>query len=196
MNQDNGKRFHLRETLGRYKYVLLIAALGMVLLMWPTGEEGEGTSSISSFKISGDGQDVLYELESDMEKILSKIQGVGRVEVMLTLQSGKELILASDTTLRYRGNPQNPDDYDRTSETVTVSGGGSGTDVVVTQERSPQYRGALIVCDGGDNDRVRLCVVEAVSALTGLGSDRIAVVRWGGEYTSAEIILNGEEELS
>ena len=97
---------------------------------------------------------------------------------MLTLQSGSELVLAADTALRYSGSTQAPDDYDRSSETVTVSGGGGGTDVVVTQERYPQYRGALVVCDGGGNDAVRLQVVEAVSALTGLGSDRIAVVKW------------------
>ncbi|MBR2132167.1 MAG: stage III sporulation protein AG [Oscillospiraceae bacterium] len=194
MNHNGGKKFRILETLGRYKYVLLIAALGSVLLMWPGGE-GEQELVTSVQRTSGS-QQTLHDLQSDMEEILSKINGVGRVEVMLTLQSGSELVLATDTTLRYSGNPQNPDDYDRTSETVTVSGGGNGSEVVVTQERSPQYRGALIVCDGGDNDRVRLCVVEAVSALTGLGADRIAVVRWGGEYTSAEIILNGGEELS
>ena len=49
---------------------------------------------------------------------------------------------------------------------------------MVTQETYPQYRGALVVCEGGGNDAVRLQVIAAVSALTGLGSDRIAVVRW------------------
>ena len=62
---------------------------------------------------------------------------------------------------------------------MTVGGAG-GEDVVVTQERYPQYRGALVVCDGGGVDAVRLQVIEAVSALTGLGADRIAVVKWQG----------------
>ena len=50
--------------------------------------------------------------------------------------------------------------------------------MVVTKETCPQYRGALVVCDGGNNDRVRLAVIDAVSVLTGLGADRIAVVKW------------------
>ena len=68
---------------------------------------------------------------------------------------------------------QAPDSYERTSDTVTANGG-----VVVRQEIYPQYRGALVVCDGGNSDRVRLAVVEAVSALTGLGADKISVVQW------------------
>ena len=35
-----------------------------------------------------------------------------------------------------------------------------------------------MVCEGGGSDSVRLQVTEAVAALTGLGTDRIAVVRW------------------
>ena len=105
------------------------------------------------------------------------MEGVGRVDVMLTLQSGRELVLAGDDSLRYSGNVNAPDSYDRSTSTVTVGGAGE-EDVVVTQERYPQYRGALVVCDGGGNDAVRLAVTGAVSALTGLGSDRIAVVRW------------------
>ena len=51
-------------------------------------------------------------------------------------------------------------------------------DVVPLQTVAPEFRGALVVCPGGGNAQVRLKLIEAVSALTGLGSDRIAVVRW------------------
>lgn len=36
--------------------------------------------------------------------------------------------------------------------------------------------GAAVVCDGADSPQVRLAVVEAVSAYTGLGSDKITVL--------------------
>ena len=189
---DNGKGLKLLKALGRYKFALLVAMVGVVLLMWPTGDDAEG--SAVSPQIS-EGTTTIRELETEMEHILSKINGVGRVDVMLTLQSGTELVLASNATLRYSGSPHNPDNYDRSSEIITVSGGG-GSDVVVTQERSPQYRGALIVCDGGDSDSVRLKIVEAVAALTGLGTDRIAVVQWGSDSAGASTIVNSGEELS
>ena len=192
MGKEDGKRINPLAALGRYKYVMLVAALGAVLLLLPWQESessGDGASQIAN------GLRDVRELEKDMEEILSKMNGVGRVDVLLTLESGGELVLATDSTLRYSGSPQNPDDYDRSSETVIVSGG-SGTEVVVTQERSAKFRGALIVCDGGDNDNVRLRIVAAVCALTGLGADRVAVVRWGAENASANITFGNRGDLS
>ena len=47
----------------------------------------------------------------------------------------------------------------------------------MTRILSPTYRGALVVCQGGDRADVRLAVIEAVSVLTGLSSDRITVAK-------------------
>ncbi|MDE6881191.1 MAG: stage III sporulation protein AG [Oscillospiraceae bacterium] len=170
MDREEGKRKWIKplEILNRYKYVLLVALLGAALLLWPTRPKPAESSGPQT-----GGSTSTAEMEQAMEAILAKISGVGRVDVMLTLQSGSELVLAQDTTLRYSGSAQAPDDYQRSSDTVSDSGG-----VVVTQEVYPKYRGALVVCDGGGSDAVRLEVVAAVSALTGLGSDRITVVQW------------------
>lgn len=175
--EEKGKLPKPLAALLRYKYALLVAAAGVALLLWPESPAASLGGGQEAAQTSAGAEDAAREMEEAMEDILEKIQGVGRVDVMLTLQSGGERVLAADSTLRYSGSTQAPDDYDRSSETVTVSGDG-GQDVVVTQEIYPQYRGALVVCEGGGSDGVRLQVVEAVSALTGLGSDRVAVVPW------------------
>ena len=41
----------------------------------------------------------------------------------------------------------------------------------------PQFQGALIVSEGADNAAVRWNIVSAVSSLTGLGTDKITVVK-------------------
>lgn len=171
MEHEYGKRKGLGGALGRCKYVVLAAALGALLLLWP-GEQATEAASPAPAETGTE------ELSAQLAEILSKIRGVGRAEVLLTLQSGDELVLASDSALRYSGSAQAPDSYDRSSEVVTVSGGSGSQEVVITQRRYPQYRGALVVCEGGGSDGVRLQVASAVSALTGLGSDRIAVVPW------------------
>lgn len=162
------------EALNKYKYVLLVALLGAVLLLWPSGRDGAEAVLNTGGAEGVSGGDVA-KTEQAMEEILGKISGVGKVDVMLTLQTGGEKVLAQDSSLRYSGPVQSPDSYERSAQPVTDSGG-----VVVTQEKLPLYRGALIVCEGGGNDAVRLQVIEAVAALTGLGSDRIAVVKWQG----------------
>ena len=122
------------------------------------------------------GKPVLEEIQTEMEEILSHIQGVGQLQLMLTVDRGREQVLAGDTTLSYRGPTAAPEDYSRSSETVVLSGDGGS--VVVTQEVWPKFRGALVVCQGAEDPTVQLEVIEAVSALTGLGSDKISVVTW------------------
>ncbi|MFQ8983403.1 MAG: hypothetical protein ACLR6W_04145 [Evtepia sp.] len=52
---------------------------------------------------------------------------------------------------------------------------GSSQETVTVQEIYPRYQGALVVCPGGDDPEVRLQITEALSALTGLGADKISI---------------------
>ena len=176
MAREEGKRKLTAPlaALAKYKYALLVAVLGALLLLWPAGEKkAAAVTAGEPAAVSGTGREALAETERAMEEILGKISGVGKVDVMLSLHSGGERVLAQDSSLRYSGSAQSPDSYERSTQPVTDGGG-----VVVTKETCPQYRGALVVCEGGGDDGVRLQVAKAVSALTGLGSDRIAVVKW------------------
>ena len=58
---------------------------------------------------------------------------------------------------------------------------GSGQEAVVRLERYPVFQGALVVSQGADRAEVRLVLTQAVSALTGLGADRITVCKGSGE---------------
>ena len=87
--------------------------------------------------------------------------------MVLTVDSGSRRVLAQDQERDREGGS--------TVSTVTV-GRGSGTqEVVPLQTLAPSFRGALVVCPGGGDPQVRLKLSEAVSALTGLGTDRISV---------------------
>ena len=103
-------------------------------------------------------------------------QGVGTVRVLLTVDTDGERQLAQNTELRYSGSATAPEDYSRTSEPVLLDGG-DREETVVTRTAYPTYRGALVVCQGGDRADVKLAVTEAVSALTGLSSDRVTVAK-------------------
>ena len=97
--------------------------------------------------------------------------------ILLTALLGVLLLLLPQegkTSLKSCG--EEVDERTKKTETV-VLGSGAGAEVVVTHSRYPRFVGALIVCEGGDRADVQLNVTQAVSALTGLSSDRITVVR-------------------
>ena len=96
---------------------------------------------------------------------------------MLTVDTDGTRQLAQDTELSYSGSTAAPEDYSRRSEAVVVDNG-DGDQTVVIQTQYPTYRGALVVCQGGDRAEVKLAVTEAVAALTGLSADRITVAKW------------------
>ena len=157
--------------LGRkYKFVILIILVGIVLMMLPTGNKvktADKTVSTTQENFS------LEDMEEKMTDVLSHIQGVGKVRVMLTLKSGSQLHLAEDVSQYAK---ENDTKYD--SETVTINRGSGNQEVVVTNTIYPTYQGAVIVCQGADLASVRLAVTEAVAALTGLSTDKISIVKW------------------
>ena len=166
-----GKTEGVRKLWDRYKYAALVVLIGAGLLLWPSGNGGtEKTSRQQS------GTEEAGDIQAEMEDILGTMSGVGQVKVMLTVDSDGERQLAQDTELTYSGSVESPEDYSRRSETVLTDGGGDGT--VVTRTLYPTYRGALVVCQGGDRADVRLTVTEAVASLTGLSADRITVAKW------------------
>lgn len=161
------------ETLKKYKYAVGVLLVGLIFLCWPAG----GGESAESAEAVVAAEENLQETEARMRKILSLIHGVGELEIMLTVDAGEKMLLAKDQSLSYSGDTNAPESYIREENFVVVSGGSGGEEVVVTQSVYPVYRGALVVCGGGDDPKVRLAVTEAISALTGLGAEKISVIK-------------------
>lgn len=161
------------ELWKKYRYAALIVLLGVLLMLIPSTKK-TGVKQQTSYP-DADEPFSLEETEEKMEEILSQIEGVGKLRIMLTLSSGPQLQLASD--LDRTGDGMTGDGRDR-RETVTINRGSGYQEVIVTRQIYPVYRGAVVVCQGAGSSSVRLAVTEAVSALTGLSTDRITIVKW------------------
>ena len=161
----------VRKIWDRYKYAALVVLIGAGLLLWPGG----GINLRPSKEPEAQEEKATQDLQKEMAEILSTMSGVGQVQVMLTMDSDGERQLAQDVQLSYSGSTAAPEDYSRRTETVLID---NGDDAVTVRTTYPTYRGALVVCEGGDKAEVRLAVTEAVAALTGLSTDRITVAKW------------------
>ncbi|MFR6394543.1 MAG: SpoIIIAH-like family protein [Oscillospiraceae bacterium] len=150
------------ELWKKYKFVLLVVLVGVILMVLPVSSESKETET-SDLQTPREAFD-LAETEQRMEAILSKIDGVGKLQLMLTLQSGTRLTLAEDTQ----------SDSGRTNrETLTLNRGSGSQEVVVTNRYYPVYQGAVVVCQGADSSAVRLAITETVAGpdRSGLRSD-------------------------
>ena len=157
MDWESGKK-RLTDCIIKYRYFILILLAGVMILLVPVRPEEVEPVFIE--------EKVQQDLQVQLEEILGEISGVGKVRVLLTEASGKDTIYQMDEN-------RNQSDMD----TVIVTNTQREERGLVKQILSPEYRGAIIVCRGGDRADVRLAVVEAVKSVTGLSSNHITVLK-------------------
>ena len=167
----------LWHSITRYKFALLAAAAGLLLLLWPSAGREQAPDTQQAQTCALPAEDTAAE-EEKLSALLSLIEGAGEVRVMLTLRSGGEWVYADEKKL---STDQNRDARRTESQTqyVILRDSAGGERLVPVRQASPQYRGALVVSRGAGNATVRLALVEAVKAVTGLPSERITVVKMG-----------------
>lgn len=155
----------------KYRAACVIFLVGLALALLPVKKTASDAAQPAAQQT--------FDLESaqtQMESILSQIDGAGRVELLLTLRTGEQTVYQTDTRA-----VTNQSGTTQESETVLQQTGSAQRSPVVQQIVFPEYQGALVLCEGADRAGVRLAVIEAVSSLTGLGSNKIAVVKLKGQ---------------
>lgn len=157
----------LKQVLEKYRYVFLVLAVGLILLVLPTGTSEETETAPVAAQASADTEAWLAQQEQRLAQALSSIEGVGETKVVLTLESGPQSVLAADGL----GEEQ---------ETVIVSAGSGYQETVTIQELSPKLQGALVICQGGGNANIKLQVLQAMEALTGLNANQISICKGMG----------------
>jgi stage III sporulation protein AG len=145
----------------RYKYVALILVIGLILMTLPSSTEDTLPDKEEQVRQEN--------LEEKLEGILSQIQGVGKVRVLLTPQTGEEVLYQTDEDRSADGSIR--------METVILSGADRGQTGLVRTVTPATFLGAIVVCQGAEDASVRLALTQAVSNVTGLGTDRISIVK-------------------
>lgn len=151
----------INALFGKYKYPILVVLVGLGLMLLPGTAEPEPSPAATEETVCAP------DLETRLAAILSQIEGVGRVQVLLTEESGREILYQTDS--------QTETDR-RTEDTVLVEDASRTQTGLVRQTLEPKYRGAVVLCQGADSPSVRLAIVEAVRCVTGLGADKISVL--------------------
>lgn len=165
---DVGKiQKNISNYIKKYKFAAIVLLVGIIFILIPTGKRKETPSIVT---VQEETENI--QIQQSLEQILSQISGAGEVSVLLSVSSGEETVY--QTNNKHSGSEENRStQYD----TVTVTDADRNQTGLIKQTISPVYRGAIVVCEGADSAMVRLAIVEAVSNITGLSSDRISVLK-------------------
>lgn len=163
----------LREICGNLtrsrKAMTAAAALGiagMIMILFSGGKEDEKKTEIPvSSAEESVWTDYCADTERRLEEILSAIDGVGAVDVMITVSSTEEYIYAQ---------AENVSGEKMQNEYVTVKTD-KGEEALVRKVNTPVITGVAAVCEGGRSDRVKEEVYRTVTAVLGIPSSRVYV---------------------
>lgn len=146
--------------LGKYKYVLLVLALGIILMLLPSQKGG------SSPEVAAEPAAVAVQsLQEQLSVLLSTMEGAGRVKVLLTQSAGERIHYQTDA------------ESDTRTDTIIVTDANRNQTGLIRQVDPPTYLGAVILCQGAERPSVRLAITEAVANATGLRFDRITILK-------------------
>lgn len=167
---------------------LVVVAVGIVCTFIVPKPEPEDIARIApiveaSTSAKEDKNQYDTDLEKRLEEILGQIEGVGEVEVMVTLASTQEKVLAEEKNL----NNEKTDEKDSTGGTRTTNKENTQNKVVmadgnkpyVVKEQMPAISGVLVVAEGGDDSYIKSAIIDSVSSLLSIPVHKVSVFKMG-----------------
>lgn len=155
------------------KIILLIGALALVFLLLSEigGEAEEVSVTRDSASYSAE---YTKKIERQLEDILSEINGAGRVQVMVTLDTCYENVYAKGYSAKTEEN-----DVETQNETeeeyIIIKKGSNNEECLVVKVYEPQIKGVAVVAEGADNIKVKKAITETVCALFDISSAKVSV---------------------
>lgn len=137
-----------------------------------------GTQAVTA----GSMEEYAAYLEGKLKKMLESVQGVGEVEVMITLESSEEKIVEKDMT----AERSQTEEQDSAGGTRTVSSSNTGYQTVyqegsqgspfVVKTITPKVEGVLVVAEGAGKGNMTGEITQVVQALFGVEAHKVKVL--------------------
>ena len=118
---------------------------------------------------------------------MSKVEGAGRVDVMITMSDSGEAVYAQENKINSSLTEESASQGDsrgietRTEENtvLTVNNGDGSSSPVIIKEMTAEISGIVIVAEGGDDIFVKNSLIRAAQALFGVPANKVEVFKMG-----------------
>lgn len=182
------KRFDLKKIKKDNLLILLLAGLLLIVIAVPVeNKETEKKETVKETEpvIEETQTDYISIQEAKLKSILSKVEGAGEVEVMITLRASKELIIEKDTPSTVTSSEEEDSTGGKrsssertTNETTVYNQDGSGsTSPYVIKEIEPEIEGIIVLAKGGDDPVIAKNISDAILALFRVEAHKIKVMK-------------------
>lgn len=162
----NNKK-NILEKLKKIKNIEIIIALGLAVIALFVFLSDFGQKTTKQSNSSGSFSAYVSDLENKIKSVISKIEGAGECDVVITFAGGVEQEYAFSSE-----NQQNGGVTTNKTTLTLVSG-----KPVLLREKMPEVQGVVIVADGAGKTTVKLEITKAVQALLKVPNGNIEVFK-------------------
>lgn len=180
---DNLFKLPFLKKLKNVKHIeiyICIIFIALLLLIYFAGFSSQktNTTSVSGETASGE---MLYtssteyarQMEEKISKAIGNIKGVGSVQVVVSVSSGGEVVIANNVEEK---TVENEDGKNVTVVKTPIIVTENGTSKpIVLMEVLPKINGVLIVAGGAEDVNVKLNIYQALQAIINIPSENIQV---------------------
>ena len=192
MLKEKFKKFITKKTEGNNKknienlvvfLILLIITVIAINMIWSKDksqpEKEEASYKVLASEKSNITQNTEYDLKTELEDILSKMNGIGKVNVLITYSQTSTVVpmyseTESSTVTEETdsgGGTRKQESSNLNKEVVTDGSNKAITQTVIL----PKVEGAIVIAEGGGNTTTKANIIQAVSAVTGLATYKVQV---------------------
>ncbi len=159
--EDLSKKEKVKKAVSKMKIeYLVVIALSVVALIIMLNAFSPSVETATASAID----EYVENLENKLKNCLSKVDGAGKVEVIISVESGMQTVFATETT--YANSSQTT-----TNAPVIVSG-----KPIVLREEYPEIVGVVIVAEGAKNLAVKVDLLNACEVFLSIPEDKIRVL--------------------
>ncbi len=153
--------------------LLILVLLGLLLAVIAVPVEKKEKTEKKPEKEEVDGTEADYgsRMEQKLSEALSQVEGVGKVEVMLTFEGTGQKKVEKDRSYS-EGESREETVYEEPSSSERIP--------YVASETNPKVEGVLVVAEGGGNSLVKQEILEAAQALFGIEPHKIKIMKMEG----------------
>lgn len=172
-----------------YLKLALVGALGLILIIAGSLMSGSGKAADSGdHHVLSELREYQEALTSQLEQVISAIQGAGKVRVSITMERGPETIYVANTsTSRNAQSESTPQGQSRqtvteteTSQAVTGRGISAGDSLIPETVLAPKISGCVVVAEGALDPVVKTNIYRAVQVLLDIPIYKIEVLPMQG----------------
>lgn len=179
--QENKKSFRLFNLLSgknlKIIVLVIIFIVALIVFLKLSGEKSSSkTSSASSNQVYLTSLEYSQALEQKLESVLSQVKGAGQVKVMISLDGSPELKYAMDSDTKV-SNSTNGSTTSTSSESPILVGKNGSTSPLILTEILPKVKGVIVVSSGANDISIKLDILNSVSTLLGISTDKINVLK-------------------